>query len=285
MKHFSFYIICFIILAACGKPYRATDPVTGNAPTTVSTDPDARCRIEKISQVNGTVTYFSISYQYGSTGFPIQITIAEPVTQLPTQQINFVASSDTFYYGAGVWLLKDAAHGQIAAMQVIDTGNGTLKDTIFYQYLYDAGKRLVQKRCFYNGNTKPDFITDYFYSGNALIGVKMVLGDGRKLLESAITYDPSVTIKPWVYLYTDAFESNRFLSGFPFGVSANYMVKQIQTSIYDTNTGDLLDKWQTIFSGYVVSKDGYVLQVNSTGDNQQGLAFLTGTLRINYVCK
>jgi len=285
MKKTVVYIIGIIALtSSCRKSFVETDPNTGGEPTIVSNNPNSYCRIQNISQVNGTATFFSISYQYANKIFPNEIAVAEPAINNLTLKTDFITKGDTIYFGTGQWMIRDAVHGQITEMLLIEADVSGVRDTILYRYLYDASIRLSQKKSFYNGNTQPDFITDYFYSGTMLTSVKVQLGDGRRLMESSIAYDPSVSIKPWVYLYTDAFESNRFLHGFPFGVHTTTLVKQIQTYIYDTNTGEQLDKWNTFFSGYVISKDGYVLQVNSTGDNQQGLSFLTGTLRFKYVC-
>lgn len=281
---FIYLAACLVFLSSCKKSFVETDPNTGMPPTVVSANPNSYCRIQQISQINGTATFFSVSYQYANKIFPNEMAIAEPAINTTTQKINFTTKGDTIHFGNATWMIRDAVHGQIAQMQLIDADVSGTQDTILYRYTYDASIRLTQKMSFYNGHTKPDFITDYFYSNTLLIGVKLQLGDGRKLLESAISYDPSVIIKPWIYLYTDAFESNRLLHGFPFGVHTTTLVKQIQTTIYDTNTGEQLDKWNTLFSGYVISTDGYVLQVNSTGDNQQGLSFLTGTLRFKYVC-
>lgn len=285
MKQIVLYIVGFVALvSSCRKPFVETDPNTGGQPTVVSSNPNSYCRIESISQVNGTATFFSLSYQYANKIYPNEIAIAEPTINNLTQKINFVSKGDTLFFGTGNWVIRDAVHGQITQMQMMDTDGSGNTDTILYRYLYDASIKLSQKLSFYNGNAQPDFITDYFYSNTLLTSVKLQLGDGRKLLESSIAYDPTVKVKPWVYLYTDAFESNRLLQGFPFGIRSTSLVKQILTNVYDTNTGELLDKWNTFFSGYVISKDGYILQVNSTGDNQQGLSFLTGTLRFKYVC-
>lgn len=279
-----YIIVCVALAGSCRKSFVETDPVTGALPTVVSTNPNSYCRIENISQVNGTATFFSISYQYANKIFPNEIAIAEPVVNTTTRKINFIVKGDTLFFSTSDWMIRDAVHGQITQMQSVDIDASGNRDTILYRYVYDASIRLIQKKTYYNGNSQPDFITDYFYSGTLLTSIKLQLGDGRKLMESSIAYDLGVTIKPWLYLYTDAFESNQLLQGFPFGVRSTALVKQILTNIYDTQTGEQLDKWNTFFSGYVISKDGYVLQVNSTGDNQQGLSFLTGTLRFKYVC-
>lgn len=285
MKSVALYIICFVtLLSSCKKSFVETDPNTGQQPSTVSNNPNSDCKIQEISQVNGTTVFFNLSYQYANKTSPKEIAITEPAINNLTQKINFITQGDTIFFGTGNWMIKDAVHGQITQMQWIDADGFGNKDTIQYRYQYDASVRLAQKMSYYNGHTQPDFITDYFYSGMLLTSVKLQLGDGRKLMESSIAYDPTIVIKPWLYLYTDAFENNQLLQAFPFGVRSTSLVKQILTNIYDTQSGELLDKWNTSFSGYVISKDGYILQVNSTGDNQQGLSFLTGTLRFKYVC-
>lgn len=284
MRHpiiISFFLLV-VLLPACRKSsFGETDPVSGTVPEQVSADANSSCRIQSISQVNGSAVYYSVAYTYGSS-LPTDMRITDPAISTTTQQTNFTSRGDTVFLGAGNWLLKDAVHGQIIRFYQIEPVD---KDTILYHYTYDSQLRLVQKKSFYNGSSLPDFITDYFYSGDQLIGLKMQLGDGRKLMESSLSYDPSITIKPWLYFFTDAFESNRWLQAFPFGKKSTLALKQIQTHIYDTQSGSRLDTWTTAFAGYVISQDRYVLQCNSTGDNQQGLSFLTGTLRVKYVCK
>jgi hypothetical protein len=64
-----------------------------------------------------------------------------------------------------------------------------------------------------------------------------------------------------------------------------FITAHTQPKIYDFSSGSIIDEWKTSFSGYVISKDGYVLQVNCNGDNQQGLSMFVATNRFTYTCK
>ncbi|HCL06678.1 MAG TPA: hypothetical protein DHW64_12285 [Chitinophagaceae bacterium] len=104
-------------------------------------------------------------------------------------------------------------------------------------------------------------------------------------MQSDIDYDLLEKIKPWMYFFTDAFESSRYLNGLNFGKHPEHPVKQIRTKVYDIVSNTVLDTWITNFSGYVYSPDKYVLQTTMTGDTQQGLSHLLGTMRFSYQCK
>ena len=160
-----------------------------------------------------------------------------------------------------------------------------IADDILYEYKYDLNGKLVQKLIYYNYSTEPDYITKYLYDGKNLISSQLLAGDGiTKLMQTDLTYDVNTTIKPWLYLYGDAFESYRFIQGFSFGPRSTLAVKKIVSTIYDANYGNALDTWTTNFSGYVISKDQHVLQVTCDGDLQQGMGLFLGTIRFDYQC-
>ena len=104
-------------------------------------------------------------------------------------------------------------------------------------------------------------------------------------MQTTFTYDVTVTIKPWIYLYADAFECYSFLDGFSFGNKPTNPVMKIDTQVFDSNTSVQIDEWITTFGSYVYSTDKYVLQVSAAGDLQQGLGFIIGTMRFYYQCK
>lgn len=274
------------VLSSCGKSFVETDPATGNTPEHVSNNPNATCMIGNISQINGSQIYNNLAYQYTTAQLASGVEITEPSLNNNRVVKNFSFRGDTILLDASQWLLQDPVTRYISKMQVIEQVNSNIQDTILYQYEYDGSGKLVRKKCFYNRSKDPDFTTDYSYTGNNITSCKLMLGSGpQKLMESSISYDATISIKPWLYLFTDVFENNLYLQAFSFGIRPSLAVKEINTVVYDSGSGNIIDTWVTKFSGYVLSKDNYVLQVNANGDNQQGLAFLTGTLRFNYSCK
>jgi hypothetical protein len=277
-------LLC-LLLCACGKSFTETDPTTGTTPTPVNQNNKDTCALIGISQINGSITYNNILFGRNASQQTISFEYNEPATPSAISREAFVYRQDSILIENDHWMLRDPQHGQISTYFHLEKINDTIIDRVLYRYKYDAEKRLTQKTIYYNGASLPDFITDYIYNGNLLVRCELWTGDhSKKILVSNIDYDMSVTIKPWIYLFTDAFENNRYLQAFPFGKRSNHPPKQIRTLIYDGITETLLDSWTTNFSGYVYSPDNYVLQTTTTGDNQQGLSILAGTLRFKYQC-
>lgn len=105
-----------------------------------------------------------------------------------------------------------------------------------------------------------------------------------KVLESNLTYDNTVAIKNWIYIFPDAIEGYMYLTVMNFGKRSSNPLKQIVTKIYDPPSGTLLDTWTTNYGNYKVDDYGYVLSGEADGDLQQGIAVFYGKTNFYYDC-
>ena len=285
MKRYHLLILLFLALG-CGKDYVETDPLTGEAIQFLTTNSAATCQLTRLRQISGKIAFNRLEYQRDNANKIIGVDSYDSITNTIDVKLSFQYRGDTIVMGNSEWMVQDNVSTNITQYFVRDTSNELFWDDILYIYKYDVAGKLIRKSTYYNYSTDADYITDYLYDGNDLVTTQLFVGDGQtKLMQTDVVYDVSTTIKPWIYLFGDAFENYRYLQGFSFGKRPAHAVKKIVSTIYDSNDGTVLDVWSTNFSGYVISKDQYVLQVTSTGDNQQGIGLLPGTVRFDYQCK
>ena len=285
-KSFITYIILCFACLSCDKTFVLTDPQTGQEPIQLSTSTNDTCKIADIKQINGDIEYNRLSYQLNINNQISGLTYYDNVTKSIDYKISFQYFGDTIVIDNYSWMLKDPTTQNIIKYFVKDTSSNPNGDNITYTYQYNSNDRLVSKFTYFNQTKTPDYITNYIYSGDNLISSTLFIKDGKTMiLKSDYNYDISKIIKPWIYLFGDAFENYKFLQGLQFGIKAKNPISQINTQIFDANNGKIIDEWKTTFSGYVFSKDNYVLQVTSNGDFQQGLGLFTGTTRFEYSCK
>jgi hypothetical protein len=285
MKNYHYLLILLLLALGCSKDIVETDPFTGEAIQVITTNPTATCQITRIRQISGKLAFNRLEYQRDNSNKTLGMDYYDSITNTNFKSA-FQYRGDTIVMGNSEWMIQDGATKNISQYFVRDTTNDSFWDDILYEYKYDQTGKLIKKLIYYNYSADPDYITNYLYDGNDLITTQLFAGDAKaKLMQTDITYDASTTIKPWIYLFGDAFENYRYLQGFSFGKKATHLVKKIVSTIYDINNGTTLDLWTTTFGEYVISKDQYVLQATSIGDNQQGMGTLLGTIRYDYQCK
>lgn len=282
-----YYILILLFLAmGCSKDYVETDPFTGEEVQFLSTNPSASCQLTRLRQISGKTSFNRLDYQRDNANKLLGMDYYDSITNTVDYKLSFQYRGDTIGMGTTEWMVQDSISKNITQYFVRDTSNGSYWDDILYVYKYDLAGKLTKKLTYYNYSVDPDYITNYLYDGNDLVTTQLLAGDGQsKLMQTDVVYDASTSIKPWIYLFGDAFENYRHLQGFSFGKRPTHTVKKIVSTIYDVNNGATLDVWTTNFGGYVISKDQYVLQATSTGDIQQGMGLLLGTIRFDYQCK
>lgn len=287
MKRYNFILFAIIILISCNKSYQLTDPLTNQPIQTLTTDTAATaCQLISIQQINGHTEYNKLSFKRDISNQAISMQYYDSITNTIDYSYNFKFNNDTIQINANSWMIRDAKTKNIIKYATKENITDTLTEDVDYTYSYDAGGRLTRKLAFYNDSNSPDYISNYSYNGDNLTSCKLYLGDGTTMLmQTTITYDATIKIKPWINLYGDAFENYDLLHGFSFGNKPTNPVTKMDSRIFDANTGVQLDEWVTNFGSYVYSTDNYVLQVTASGDIQQGLGIILGTMRFYYQCK
>lgn len=284
----SLYLICAIIISgSCNKNYQLTDPLTNLPAQTLTTNnSDSACRLVSIRQINGNVEYNKLVIQRDISNQSISMQYYDSITKTIDYTYSFKYNNDTIRIDSSSWMLRDAKTKNIIRYTTKENVTSILFENVSYTYTYDAGGRLTQKLTFYNNSIAPAYISNYSYDGNNLTSCKMYMGDGRTLLmQTTITYNTTKTIKPWINLYGDSFENYDLLHGFSFGNKPTNPVTRMDSQVMDPNTGIVVDEWVTNFGLYVYSNDNYVMQVTASGDIQQGLPNILGTMRFYYQCK
>ena len=286
MKKYNCILILLLLVLGCSKDYVETDPFTGEEVQLLTTNPSASCQLTRLRQISGKTSFNRLDYQRDNANKLLGMDYYDSITNTVDYKLSFQYRGDTIGMGTTEWMVQDSISKNITQYFVRDTSNGSNWDDILYVYKYDLAGKLTKKLTYYNYSVDPDYITNYLYDGNDLVTTQLLVGDGQsKLMQTDVVYDASTSIKPWIYLFGDAFENYRHLQGFSFGKRPTHTVKKIVSTIYDVNNGTTLDVWTTNFGGYVISKDQYVLQATSTGDIQQGMGLLLGTIRFDYQCK
>ena len=271
----------------CSKGTNTTSVSTTQTPTPTppSNIPDSNCLLIGIRQVGANVEYNRLSFLLNANNKPQSMLFYDSVTNRLENKYNFKYIGDSVIINPTSWLLQDPITGYIIAYNTLDTITNILTENVLYQYQYDILGRLTQKRVYYNFSKIPDYISNYTYSGSNLINCNLYINNGKSLyLQSNIIYD-TVLIKPWIYLYPDSFENNKILQGFSFGVHPTNTVLNIDTKIFNPNNGALVDEWITNFGSYFISPKKKVMQVTATGNLQQGLGIILGTMNFDYQCK
>lgn len=270
---------------ACSKTFIETDPGTGGQSGSIATATDTLCGIAAIRQVNGSTLYNEWVYTRNASQQTSRIQFRDLIAAATTFSQTFQYKGDTILLDTTSWMIREPKTGRIQQFFTRVAYAGALYDDIYYTYQYDSNGRLKQKQTYYNQTLTPDYITFYYYNGNNLINCQLFTGDQKqRLLQSKFSYDLTRQIKPWIYLFTDAFHEYPYLPILNFGVYPQNPVTEIQTFLYNVSDDSLKDQWTTRFNGYVFSSDNYTLQVTTSGQSQQGLGFLIGTQRFDYQC-
>lgn len=281
-----FNIMVLMVLCSCGKEYNETDPSTGQVVDNLTNNSSSTCTISGIKQIDGSSVFNSVIYSRDTSGLPLTLNFSDSTTKTMIQSVKFTYKSDTVFISDNEWLLIDKTNKNVLKYYKRIYTSATEYDEELYEYKYDNLNHLVSKSTYFNNPPVADYITTYSYSAdNNLIGCSLKSGIGQLLLQSTLKYDLLKKIKPWIYLYADSFENYIYLLGFNFGTKPANPINEMVSIIYDVQTNVALETWKTTYSGYVYSKDNYVLQVTCTGDVQQGLGLYLGTMRFDYSCK
>jgi hypothetical protein len=252
----------------------------------IAKNPNSICELVVIKQINGSNLFNRLNFKRDTSNKVLSMDYFDSTTNTIDFKTTFNYFGDTIKIDANSWMLKNSSTNNIIKYFVKEKLNDTAWDNIMHEYKYDLSGKLIKKLIYYNQITSPDYITNYSYDGLNLIQSVLLASDGTtKIMQTDLQYDVTTKIKPWIYLFCDAFENYNMIQGFSFGSKAINPVKLITTKVFDTNNGNTVDTWITNYKGYIISADQYVLQVTSSGHNQQGLGLFLGTIRFEYNCK
>jgi hypothetical protein len=281
------FCMAALIAGSCTKSpeFVDTDPATGQ-PTVALTTETGDCNVVKISQKNGNSgADNAFEIKRNATLIAQSISSYDSLLKKLDYNITLQTVGDSIRLSTGEYFLLDKATKQVVFFSTHADLQDPNSDKQVFQYSYDTNGYLIKKLQFINDAANADYETNYVYVNGVLKSCTVLAGSKKDvLLQSVLDFDLTTARRSWLYLFPDFFEGYNYLQAMPFGKRSNYAVKSITTNIYDLNDGSVLDTWTTTFSGYVYSKDGFILQTTAKGDLQQGLGLLFGTTRFDYQC-
>jgi hypothetical protein len=290
--HLSKILLLITILFAigCGNKDAPTPTPTPPNPPTPPTPPAPKtCIFAGISQQNsGAKSEFYLSIQYDGSLNPTKISLFDSAanTRLLNATLTYV-TADSVRLDAYQYFKLDASKRVIAFFTKEDMTDPINSDNYRYEYKYSSDGFLVTKNLYINGSPSPVYSTAYTYTNGLLASCLMtaVSSGNKKVIESTLTYNATLSPKTMIYTFPDGFESNLYSTALNFGNRPTKPLTQVVTKIYDPASGTLLDTWTTNYNGYSIDSNGYLSNGVAAGDQQQGIASFYGKTTFLYQCQ
>ncbi|MFO0448569.1 MAG: hypothetical protein ACK52I_07885 [Pseudomonadota bacterium] len=279
--------VFILLILGCGKSGDTPAPTPPTPPTPPPTP--KTCIISSISQQNsGSKSEFSLNIQYDGNLNPIKIGVYDSSLNVKLLDANLTyVTSDSVRLDPYQYFKLDASKRVVVFVTKEDIKVPTLSDNYRFEYKYSSDGYLTTKLLFINGSNTPQYTTDYSYSNGLLVSCSMTASTAgnKKVLESTLTYDATLSPKTMIYTFPDGFESSLYSAALNFGIRPSKPLTKVVTKIYDPVTSNLLDTWTTNYSGYNIDSNGYLSNGLSTGDQQQGIFLFYGKTNFIYQCK
>lgn len=273
-----------LLIASCGKGYDTTVPIT------LPTNPVAKtCIFSGITQRNsGGKPEFNLTIQYNPILNPIKISLFDSSANVQVFDANLsYITPDSIRIDAYQYFKLDASKRVILFVTKEDMSFPTISDDYRYEYKYSPDGFLIAKFLYINKSRVPQYTTNYTYSNGQLLSCIMTTSssDNKKVLESTLTYDASVSPKTMIYTFPDGFENSLYSVALNYGIRPTNAPSRIITKIFDPISGNTLDTWTTNYSGYALDSNGYLTGGTTTGDQQQGIFSFYGKTNFSYQCR
>lgn len=281
------FLMVVILYCGCSKGGDTPTPSPTPAPTpppTVKT-----CIISGISQRNsGAKAEFGLTVLYDNSLNPVKITVYDSAidTRIFDASLTY-ASSDSIRIDQYQYMKMDGNKRIILFMTKSDMSDPVNSDNYRYEYVYNSDGYLSAKNLYINGSKLANYSTIYSYTNGLLTGCVMtaVSSGNKKILESTLSYDASLSPKTMLYTFPDAFESYYYTAALNFGIRPSKPLTQVVTKIYNPANGAVLDTWTTNYTGYGIDGNGYLSNGTASGDLQQGMAAFFGKTYFSYQCQ
>lgn len=282
-------LLVVVLAISCGKNSDTPTPTPTPTPPTPTPPTPKTCIFAGINQLNtGNKSEFALSIQYDGSLNPIKFNLFDSAANLRLLNATLTyVTADSIRLDAYQYFKLDASKRVIGFVTKEDMTDPKNSDTYRYEYKYSTDGYLVTKNLYINGSSSPVYSTNYSYTNGLLVSCLMtaVSSGNKKVLESTLAYDASLSPKTMIYTFPDGFESCLYSTAMNFGIRPAKPLTQMITKIYDPASGTLLDTWTTNFSGYAIDSNGYLSNGTATGDQQQGLISLYGKTSFLYQCQ
>lgn len=284
-KIFPFLLVTVVVFSSCLKEYSNENSGDANG-IIIGTD----CRISKIASTDSAAGFGigSISAAINTSDAVTDITRFDSLSLTIdfNSQPQYFANGDTVYIDPDQYYVRETSTKRIKLFHgLIDpTVPGSPEYDI--DYVYDANGKLFQK--LYSYSLLPGFnfqeVTYSYASGN-LVNMTSIDGfTGDLIRDAELTYFTNIAPKNFMYLFPDEETLAPFNQFFNFGGKPTNAVKSLKVRYYDPGNV-VVDSSVSVFKGYIMSRDNYVLSTYMVGDDQSTIPAAEGKLSFSYHCK
>jgi hypothetical protein len=272
------------IVLSCKKEYSVENgPFDPNNPKI-----GANCRLSQIVEVDSSsgAGFGSLNAYFNANDQVTRVSTFDSVQGLTIYNADITYSGDTMRVNAQEYFILDASQKAMefhTFQDPVDTSSG--KITFVYSYL--ASGHLAKKEIFVGGIPIPAVRFTYTWSGDNLTSVEglvVVPGAEQKLFSAIMTYDNTQTVKNFIPIFPDGFETVPYIMAINLGLTSRNVLTSLSASNYD-NSGNLSQTLTTTFTGQKFSPDGYLVEWMASGDLPANSGLPTGLTRFHYHCK
>ncbi len=280
-----FFATGIVFLFSCQKEYSVENTFNNDGSGQII---GQNCRMSKIAYYDTAtkVSYGALIATINSLDIVTNITGFDSVSLT----INFFSApayaSDTVFVNSDEYFLVDITTKRVKQLHGLTdpTDPFSIQFEIFYNY--SATGYLISK--FYALSSSPGipfYVVAYTYTNNNLThmeGTELFTGD--KFTDADMTYYSFILPKSYLYIFPDEQGYADYNQFFNFGKKNNNAIKSMIVRDYDP--GNVLrDSAVSTFTGYIMSRDNYVLSVYMNGDDQPSIPAVASKLSFSYKCK
>jgi hypothetical protein len=278
------FIAILITFFSCEKEY-SEENLTSGDDFIVGLD----CRISAISSrdTSGMAGggLGSITAEITSTDIVKNLIEFDSVANFPTYIGQPVYTNDTVYIDPEEYYIVDINKRITKSHLWVDiTFPASEQFDVFYAY--NASGYLTTKTYFSTTTPGIPFLrVDYTYAGGNLVRMTAVdLPGGDLNMDADMVYYPNIVARRFLYIFPDERFYPQYNQFFNFGAKNFNAIKKMVVRNYDP--GNVVrDSLPTNFSNYILSRDNYVLSVQTDSISQPSIPFLAGKLSFSYHCK
>lgn len=276
-------VLLSVVFTSCLKEY--SDENSGDADGIII---GADCRISKIAYADS-ATGFGIGSISAVINASDEVT---DITRFDSLSLTIDFNSLPQYFSDTVYIDPDQYYVRETGTKRVKLFHGLVDPTVpgspeyDVDYVYDGNGKLSQKLYSYSLLPGINFqeVTYSYSSGNLVSMTSIDAFTGDLIKDAELTYFTNIAPRSFMYLFPDETGLAEFNQFFNFGGKTTNAVKSLKVRYYDP--GNIVaDSSVSIFKGYVMSRDNYVLSTYMLGDDQSSIPAAEGKLTFSYHCK
>lgn len=269
-----------MFVASCSKEYsNENGAIIGNS----------NCRLSSITAADSSSgrPLYALNTKFGMNDVANYVEVFDSVNFSADPRIDLVYAGDSVKLGTdGSFAVLDAAR-RVKTLSVPAPPNNAQVPAVVYNYTYDASGYLTQKTIFIAGVPLPAVRFTYTWNGQNLVkveGVSAIPGTSSTLLSASLTYDLTRTVRNFIPIYPDGFESALYVMALNFGKPSKNLLKSVALTTFGNN-GSPTGTYNTTIKDALISGEGYLSEWYAEGDSVDALGLFGGLTKFGYRCK